>query len=358
MIPCVALFGVDIRIVQGSPAVLVVIRNGSRSLEVEVILAPTHADAGAHSGNAGFLQFLLFICPTVRSGNGNRAILCSGNVGMVNFRPQSLLVARRADGRISHGSTDAHLFAAHGHAARHSGLLRQLRSRDGKLLHVVQGGLGTVLLAVDDAFRVADAPVDSHGPDSARKGLADIHVHAACHGQRLAFVRGRQLDGIIALQQAGEVLHVDIIARQVGPGGVVQGVVSKGQAHGHALAARDLARDVDDGGAVVRFLADLVRLDGVVGEGDCGIVLQVVPAAGAGPVEGLAANGNACAHGNDQGVAGRLAVYNVRRNGGAFDIRRDVILYIVVGNARARADVAGQPPGHGGGDGDAVVLAQ
>ena len=155
--------------------------------------------------------------------------------------------------------------------------------------------------------------------------------------------------------------HVDVVARQIGSGGVVEGIVSEGKTYGHAFSARDLARDVDDGGGVVRFLADLIRVDGVVRKCDRGIVLQVVPTAGACAVERLAADGDARAHGNDQGVAGRLARHGIRRDGGAFDIRRDVVLHIVVSNARVasyRAISGDQASGHGGGDGDAMVLPQ
>ena len=358
MIALMFFIRVDTRIVQESPAVFVVIRNSSRALEIEVVLAPAHTDAGAYRCDAGFLQFLLVIDPAVRSGNCNRAVSGGGNVRVVDLRAKSLLVARGANGRISHGAADAHFFAANGNTARHGGLFRQFLSRDGKRLQVIQRSVCPVLLAVDDAFRVADAPVDSHSSHSARIGLSDIHVHAACYGQRLTRVPGRQLDGIIPLQQAGEILHVDVIACQVGPGSVVEGIVGKGQPHGHALSARHLAGNIEDGGVVVRLGADFISIDRVICNGNPGIVLQVVPAAGTGAVEGLAANGNACAHRNDQGVRGRLAVYNIRRDGGAFDVRRDVILYIVIGNARAGAHIADQAAGHGGGDGDAVVLAQ
>ena len=342
---------VDTRIVQESPAVFVVIRNSSRALEIEVVLAPSHADAGAHSCDAGSLQFLLVIDPAVLSGNCNRAVFGSGNVRVVDLRAKSLLVARGTNGRISHGAADAHFFAANGNTARHGGLFRQFLSRDGKRLQVIQRSVCPVLLAVDDAFRVADAPVDSHGSHGTRKGLADIHVHAACHGQRLAQVRSGEVD-------RGHIGQDNGIARQIGPRGVVEGVIGKGQAHGHALSSRHLSGDIDDGSGGLRLFADIFPCNGVVFKGNFGIVLQVVPAAGTGPVERLASNGNTRAHGNDEGVADRLAVHGVRSYSGVFDIRRDVVLHIVVGNARACTGITVPASAHGGGDGDTMILAQ
>ena len=180
--------------------------------------------------------------------------------------------------------------------------------------------------------------------------MADIHVHAACHGQRLAQVRSGEVD-------RGHIGQDNGIARQIGPRGIVKGVIGKGQAHGHALSSRHLSGDIDDGSGSLRLFANIFPNNGVVFKGNFGIVLQVVPAAGTGPVERLAPNGNTRAHGNDEGVADRLAVHGVRSYSGVFDIRRDVVLHIVVGNARACTGIPVPASAHGGGDGNTMILA-
>ena len=176
---------VDVRVVQSGKAVLVNVRDGGRALEVEVILAPAHADAGAHGNDAGLLQFRLavfFHRLAVRGGNGNRAVIGRRNVGMVDFRPQPFFVAGGTDRSIGHGAADSHFLAADGNAARDGGLFRNILRHDGKRLHIVQCGLGSVRLAVNDALRVADAPIDGDGAGGAQNFFAKIHVHAAGHG--------------------------------------------------------------------------------------------------------------------------------------------------------------------------------
>ena len=81
---------VDTRIVQGSPAFLVDIRYGGRALEIEPVFTPPYTEAGAHGGDAGFFQFLLFIRPAVCRGNGNRTVSGGGDICMVDLRQQLL----------------------------------------------------------------------------------------------------------------------------------------------------------------------------------------------------------------------------------------------------------------------------
>ena len=168
-------------------------------------------------------------------------------------------------------------------------------------------------------------------------------------------VHGRKIDSsavlLITLQGNG-------IPRQVCTGGVIKGVIGKGQTNGHTLSSRNFAGDIYNRGSILCLLADGCPCDGVIGKGDPGIVLKVVPAAGTGAVEGLTANGDARAHGNDQRIGGSLAVHGTRGNGGAFDIRRNVVLYIVVGNACAALALTAQGSGHGSGNSYAAVLAQ
>ena len=149
----------------------------------------------------------------------------------------------------------------------------------------------------------------------------------------------------------------DGITRQIRPGSIVEGIVSKGQPKSHALSACYLARDIDNGGSIMRLFADVFSFDVVVFKGNPGIIFQVVPAAGTGPVECFAANSNARTHRNNQGVGGRLAVYSVCSDIGAFDIRRNIIFYIVIGNARASTSITVPATTHGSRDGDALVLA-
>ena len=168
-------------------------------------------------------------------------------------------------------------------------------------------------------------------------------------------VHGRKVDSSAVLLIT---LQGNRVPRQVCTGGVIKGVVSKGQTNGHTLSSRNLAGDINDGGRVIRLFADSCPCDGVTVKGDTGIVLQVVPAAGTGAVESLAANGDARAHGNDQRIGGSLAVHGTRGNGGAFDVRSDVVLYIVIGNACTALAFTAQGSGHGSGNSYAAVLAQ
>ena len=196
MIVCISF--INNCIVQGSPAVFINIGYGSSSLKVEEILSPLHTEASPHADNAGHLQFRLAIFfhrLAVRCGNRNRTICGSRNVGMVDFRPQPLLVSGRTDGGIGHGSAHAHFLAANGNAARHGGLFHQIRRRYGKGLHAVD----EIVSVVDDTLRVVDAPVDGHGAGGAHIGLGDIHVHGARHGQRFARVGSCQPYGAIAV---------------------------------------------------------------------------------------------------------------------------------------------------------------
>ena len=249
----VCLILVDIRVVQGGLTVLVDVRDGGRALQAEPILAPAHAEARAHGGNAGLLQFIaIFFLLAVRGGNGNHAGLGCRNVGVVDLGPQFLLVLGRPDRGICHGAADAHFAAADGDAARDGGLFRNILRRDDEAVQIVERGILAVRLAVDDAFRVADAPVDGHGADGARKRLVDTHVHAARHGQRVALVQARHVDRAVFII-AHDVRHGDGIARQIAAGGVVQGVVGEGKPEGHAFAAGHFARDVENGGGIFRF---------------------------------------------------------------------------------------------------------
>ena len=106
------------------------------------------------------------------------------------------------------------------------------------------------------------------------------------------------------------------------------------------------------------LFTDVFPCDIVVFKGNPGIILQVVPAAGTGSVERFAAYSDTCAHGNDQGIGGRFAVYSACCDIGVFDIRRDVVFHIVIGNARARAGFTVPASAHSGRDGDAPVLTQ
>ena len=183
-------------IVQGSPAVFINIRYGSSSLKVEEILAPLHTEASPHGDDAGFLQFVaVFFLLAVRSGNRNRTVGSRRNVGMVDFRPQPLLVSGRTNGCIGHGSAHAYFLAANGNAARHGGLFHQIRRRYGKGLHAVDD----IVSVVDDTLRVVYTPVDGHGAGGVHIGLGDIHVRGARHGQRFARVGGCQPYGAIAI---------------------------------------------------------------------------------------------------------------------------------------------------------------
>ena len=344
---------VDVRVVQGGPVVLVDFRYRRRSLEVEGIFAPAHADAGAHGGDTGLLR----CCPVrlaVRGGDFNFAAFGRRDVDMVHFRPQHFFVLSGTNGGVGNGAADTRFGVSCGHGARRGGLLRQIRRRDGEILHSVQLGIGNGvahLLAVDDAFRVAPAPVDGHGSDGALNGLARLHIHSGRHRQRGALVRGRE-------GKRGRVGQIDSIARQIRPGGVVEGIVGKGQPEGHAPSSGDLSGDIEDGSVALRLFADGLSRDGVVLESNLGIVLEVVPAAGARPVERLAADGSARSHGNDQGFPGGFAIYGIRLDDGVFDVRRDIVLHIVVGNARADAGLAVPASGHGGSDRAALVRVQ
>ena len=108
----------------------------------------------------------------------------------------------------------------------------------------------------------------------------------------------------------------------------------------------------------MRLLADVFPYNSIVFKVDFSIILQVVPAAGTGAVERLSTNGDARAHGNDQRIGGSLAVHGTRGNGGAFDVRSDVVLYIVIGNACTALAFTAQGSGHGSGNSYAAVLAQ
>ena len=212
---------VDVRVVHGSEAVLVDIRDSCPTLKIEEIFAPAHTKTCPHGDNAGLFQFVIAILPAVRCGYFNPAGLGGGNIGMVDFCPESLLVAAGTNSRIGHGTTHAHFLAANGHTARHGGLFRQFRSRDGKFLHVVQFGIFACGLAINDAFRIADAAVNGHGSHCAQNLLIDIHIYAAGHSQSLALIRGCQFDGII---RSGK---CDIIVRQISSGSIVEGIVGQ-----------------------------------------------------------------------------------------------------------------------------------
>ena len=345
---------IDIRIVQTSEAVLVHIRNSSPALEVEEILAPIHTKAGAHGNDAGLFQFIIVILLAILGRYFNLSVIRRGDIGMVDFRPQSLLIAGRTHGSIGHSTADAHFLAAYGYTASHSSHLRQFLSRNGKFLNVFQFSFFACSLAVDDAFRVVHAPVDSHSSHGTRKGLADIHVHSTCHGQSFALVRRREFDGVIRTV----LVQSDRVPSQICSGGVVKRIVCQRQPHGHALASRYFASNIDDGSLVLCLFADIFTRNGIVGKGDLGIILQVIPAAGAGSVEGLAANGHTCSDRDNGGVAGCLAVHRICRDGGAFDIRSDVVLHIVIGYTRTNTHVLIPAPAYGGGNGETMIFAQ
>ena len=346
MIACLRL--VNIRVIQRGPVFFVDIRYGCRTLEVKDILAPAYADTGSHSGDAGLFRVLSFRL-IVRHGDFNLAVGSGSNLGIVDFCAQSFLIAVCADGGIGNRSADAHFCTAHGHAACHGGLLHQLTGGDRKILHAGQHGIAC-RLAIDDTFRMAYAAIDGNLSGGFKQTVfGSCNFHAARHGQRLAGVVGCQLDGVIVSGQR------DFVIRQIGAGGVVEGIVSKGQAESHAISSGHLSGNIDDVASVDRHFTDVFTCNRVILKGDFGIVLEVVPTAGTCSVESFAANGSTRAHGNDKRIVGRRAVQIVCLDDRTFDICRNVVLHIIVGNARAGAGVACPAPRHGGGDGTAVV---
>ena len=345
---------IDIRIVQSSEAVLVHIRNSSPTLEVEEILAPIHTKAGAHGNDAGLFQFIIVILLAILGRYFNLAIIRRSDIGMIDFGPQAFLVAGRTNRSIGHSTADAYFLAAYGYAARHCSLLGQFFSRNGKFLHIIQFGISACGLAINDALCVVDTTVDGHGSHCTGKRLAETHIYAASHRQSLTLVGGCQFDGVIRTV----CVQSDGVPGQICSGGVVKRIVCQRQPHGRALASCYFASNIDDGSLVLCLFADIFTRNGIVGKGDLGIILQVIPAAGAGSVEGLTANSHTCANGNNGGVAGSLAVHRICRDVGVLDVCYDIVLHIVVGNTCTGSHITAKTTRHSGSNGKAMIFTQ
>ena len=271
---------------------------------------------------------------------------------MVNFRPKSLLITGRANGGIGHGTTHAHFFTTHRYTACHSGSFRQLLSRNRKLLYIVQPGVFTCGLAVNDTLCVADSTVDSHSTHGPHNGLADINIHTACYSQGFTCANGAKLNGVILTLQCNSV------ALQIGPSGVIKGVVGKGQPHGHSLSTCHLTSNINNRAGGLGLPTDVFPCYGIILKVDLGIILQIVPATGTGPVKGLAANGYTCSHGNNEGITGGFTCQFICRNGGAFNIRCNIVFHVVISNTCTCAYVLIPASAHGSSNGDAMVLSQ
>ena len=75
----------------------------------------------------------------------------------------------------------------------------------------------------------------------------------------------------------------------------------------------------------MRLPANIFTCNGIVFNSNLGIILEVIPAAGAGPVKGLATNSYTCSNGDNGSIAGRLATDGIRRDSGALYVSCDII---------------------------------